>query len=1382
MPFATQPLKPQKPPRPVEAGMPELVDPTGPRSPVYTSWKQHESVGIDLSQVPRAASTHDIYDAFQKEGTIVKIDLYETSDGRTTTRAFMRFSPPPERDFWSDGCYEVPLRNGPVVLIGLSLNHFSDGETVPSPVRSQIHLPAQKELMTTKVGIGVLVDARAFHTMHNFDQTSGPRFVVDVLRRCLYVYFKIGIRSKAGEMSLHDYRVRITFLQLSQIFEQYDTTTELTSFLIILDSSPTFHRRLKNIALSFTEQRYWREEDVWYRQTSVRRNPHVIETSSNNLKKSGHIIDTGRWNVFKITFASELKQDGQALNLTRAMLKDYNISIEEGHHLSERRTRPLPVWHWIDHVGPQSSKASLFLLQDMENDNYVHLHMHVRYQLEVCMSHGYLSEFTMTREFVETLSNMKTAEAQRLLEHVATQKKKYFDPMEIFDLKASKGTADTKIPDYCSFMRTARVTPTTIYYNTPSVDASNRIVRKYSEVADHFLRVRFTDEKTEGRINSSMNDNNNEVFSNVKRTLSNGITIGDRHYEFLAFGNSQFREHGAYFFAKGGPITAASIRAWMGQFSHIRNVAKYAARLGQCFSTTRAFSSTNVDVARCEDIVRNGYLFSDGVGKISKFLAQMAKNELNIKTPTQHLPSAFQFRLGGSKGMLVLSPDPRPREVHIRPSQYKFSAESNGLEIIRWSQFSFAALNRQIIIVLSALGITDRALLSKLDSMLSSFNDAMKDDQKANDLLQKWIDPNQMTLTIAQMITDGFRQANEPYVCTLLELWRAWHLKHLKEKAKITVEQGANLLGCLDEVGVLKGYFEDQMPKEDAPLEEKLAALPEIFVQICRCERQDDKDAKYEIIQGVCILARNPSLHPGDIRVVRAVNRPELEDYRDVVVLPQTGDRDIASMCSGGDLDGDDYLVIWDPDLIPAQWFTNPIDYASRRVPDLFHDVTVDAITSFFVVYMKNDCLPKIAHAHLALADWLPKGVMEMKCLRLAQLHSDAVDFNKTGAVAVMTKDLRPTKWPHFMEKRHVPLSRTYRSKKILGQLYDAVNVPAFLPNLEKPFDARILTSPQLEASEEYMVFAKELKEEYDMAMRQIMAQYEIETEFEIVSGFTLHHCFPGKDYKMQEDMGRISGTLRGGFRHQCYDEVERTEGNIAALVLAMYRVTDEEMTAAFTAHRQEEMLREDLSNLDVPRTKLPLISFPWIFPEVLGNLAKSKIREPAGPEEVAADDLPDEPKGYVIFTATEAQIATQPLSGGKVLDTVESPELTASARSPSPSGYWEPLDELFDEEINGIEYFRMESPFDEAITGSLRNCRFDCDNENRVHGGTGSLRSMGSWYELVQRRDEFSAGDEERDEGVCLKEPVEIDMVEDAGVRSNFKRNPLDELLDMLG
>ncbi|CAG7971093.1 unnamed protein product [Penicillium nalgiovense] len=1203
-------------------------------SPVrdWITWRSWRTCAVDLLNLPREMNTHDIYDAFHRYGNLISIDLWEDASGRPDCKGRIRFKPPPTEEFWRTGSFGVKLRSGRVTVISLSICCGDLNGTIQSPVRPDVQLPGEvvsaramklpsnidsylKELKTVQVDIGVLLGLSTFHSMQSFTNLAYPRCVVDVMRKCLFLYFRVGIRgSDTADVNQHDYRVKITFLQLTQIYQQYDKATREHSFLIVLDSAAIWHRKAKDIQSTLTEPLSWREEDSWYRQTSVTHNPNSLKTLPANLKKTGHIIDLGRWNVFKVSFAADVDPNMRRVGDTSHYLmcvedifKDYNIIIQDGSHFVEKADRPVPVWHWIDFSESKSNKASA-LLQDLGNQNYLHLPFKVRYQLEVCLSQGYLSEFTMTREFVETLKGLGDDQATRLLEFVATEKKQYLDPMQIFDLKFFKGVTDSRIPNYCCFMHTARVTPTTIYYNTPTVDISNRVVREWSTkgAPGRFLRVRFTDERTEGRINASQRDCNDEIYTRVKRTLANGITIGDRRYEFLAFGNSQFREHGAYFVAPDAGISAGTIRAWMGQFNHIRNVAKYAARLGQCFSTTRAFTGSSVQTIPCDDIIRNGFIFSDGVGKISKFLAQMVTSQHDIKTLTGKPPSAFQFRLGGAKGMLVVSTDPLPQEVHIRPSQQKFETSQAGLEIIRWSQYSLATLNRQIILVLSALGIPDEIFHSKLNTMLGSFHRAMLNDSKAINLLQKYIDPNQTTLTLAQMVSDGFRRNEEPFVNTMLELWKSWHLKHLKEKAKIAIDQGANVLGVMDETGVLKGYFKNELPCRRASYAEKLAALPEIFVQICRL----DGDGEYEVIEGLCILARNPSLHPGDIRVVRAVNRPELQALRDVVVLPQTGDQDIASMCSGGDLDGDDYLVIWDPDMIPANWFVECMDYKGSKAPDLDHDVTVDEITSFFVTYMKNDCLPRIAHAHLAWADRLPKGVWEDKCIRLAQLHFDAVDYNKSGAHARMARSLDPKFWPHFMEKRFKRPSSIYKSTKILGQLYDAVVTPNFVPKLEKPFDSRILESPLAPASDAYIEYARELKAEYDMNMRQIMAQYEINTEFEVWSTFVLRHGFVVKDYKMQEDLGRIVGTLRRGFRHQCYDKVGRDGGNIPALVIAMYRVTQEQVAAALEARRNEALQREDISIVEVNSTELPLISFPWIFPDVLGDVAMGRARQ----------------------------------------------------------------------------------------------------------------------------------------------------------------------------
>ncbi|KAL4942211.1 hypothetical protein BDV06DRAFT_235547 [Aspergillus oleicola] len=1193
---------------------------------IIAHWKSWDSVAVNLLDLPIEVTTQDLWRAFNQESNISSIDIWEDSHGNKTSKGKIRFRPAPLTDFWRTS-RRITLHDGRTVALQVSLDD-KPPERIASPLRPSFKFPMEVRIPIASLDIGVLVDETTMMPMRTVGSTTNGNayLALNLKYKDLLVYFDVPAPSVGSRLPPQEYRLKVPFSQLDKFYQVKDPSNCTISHFTFLSSPPMYHRRIKDIDTTFIEETSWRESDTWFRQTNIVYKPQRLANLPVSLRRQNPIIDIGRWNAFRINYPKNC-DDGGKFRHYCDILRDYNLVVEETgrftvHGDGKKRST---IWEWID-LDPEASSASSTSLQDLIDSKHIHLPFAVRYQLEVCISHGFLSEFNMTQEFALKLVELGEKQARKLLEHVALQKKIYYQPMEIFDIKFFKGITAGEVPLYCCQMRSARITPSTIYYNVPSVDISNRVIRHYINLADNFLRIRFTDEKHLGRIYSAADNTMDEVFTRVKRALANGITLGGTHYEFLAFGNSQFRENGAYFFAPKDGVTASTIRAWMGQFGHIRNVAKHAARLGQCFSTTRAISSCAAHLVQIDDIERNGYTFSDGVGKISNFLAQMVMSELRIKTPTREPPSAYQFRLGGCKGMLIVSPEARRQEVHIRKSQYKFAAPHKGLEIIRWSQYSLASLNRQLILVLSTLGIPDTVFHQKLETMLRNLNEAMESDPKAVYLLRKYVDPNQATLTISQMVLDGFRRTNEPFVVSLLTLWRAWHLKYLKEKAKIAIEKAACLLGCMDETSTLNGFFSDKVPGADAPREEKIAALPEIFVQVHRPE----DGGKYEIIEGLCILARNPSLHPGDIRVVRAVNVPALQYLKDVVVLPQTGDRDVASMCSGGDLDGDDYVVIWDQDLLPDDWFREPMDYTGKKAHDLDQDVTVDNITSFFVQYMKNDCLPSIAHAHLAWGDYLENGVNEAKCIELAQLHSDAVDYNKSGTPAVMKRALRPRNWPHFMERK----SATYRSGKILGQLYDAVERVDFVPNLEMNFDKRILNA-QVEVPNDLFKYARDLKGEYDISISRIMTQHEIKTEFEVWSTFVLGHSNMNKDYKFHEDMGDISSALIGDFKKRAYEKVGgRTFELIAPLVVAMYRVAHEEMATAL-----ENQLKEN-----PPDEKLPLISFPWIFPKILGQIAVGHYEDPATKITLSigqASGVPAEDNGPVSSDASTPGVKT---------------------------------------------------------------------------------------------------------------------------------------------
>lgn len=215
-----------------------------------------------------------------------------------------------------------------------------------------------------------------------------------------------------------------------------------------------------------------------------------------------------------------------------------------------------------------------------------------------------------------------------------------------------------------------------------------------------------------------------------------------------------------------------------------------------------------------------------------------------------------------------------------------------------------------------------------------------------------------------------------------------------------------------------------------------------------------------------------------------------------------------------------------------------------------------------------------------------------------------AVDFVKTGQPARMPRELKPKKWPHFMEKKHKTKDQIYHSKKILGMLYDQVERVAFVPAFEAPFDERILRAYDLDTK--MLQDAADLKSEYDEAMFRVMAQHQIETEFEIWSTLVLHHARERGDYKFHEVVGELSNTLKARFRKACYEKAGgKALEQIGPFVAAMYTVTSDQISQALKECREVKVVggQEEPTRKMVP-SNMPFMSFPWLFHGILGKIA----------------------------------------------------------------------------------------------------------------------------------------------------------------------------------
>jgi len=315
-------------------------------------------------------------------------------------------------------------------------------------------------------------------------------------------------------------------------------------------------------------------------------------------------------------------------------------------------------------------------------------------------------------------------------------------------------------------------------------------------------------------------------------------------------------------------------------------------------------------------------------------------------------------------------------------------------------------MNRQVILLLSQLGISDDVFFKLEEVELHKLTDMFVSNEEAFQVLNRL----SVDINIHKVYDTGVDIISDPFFRSILLDKYEEELRTLLYKTRIPIppDKGRLMIGVADETRQLQDG--------------------EVFIQYSD-NTQDS--LKCTLASGLVIISKSSCFHPGDLRVFEAVDYQGLHHFVDCLVFPVNGKRPHPNETSGSDLDGDLYWATWHPDLtIEKNDF--PMHFPKAESKQLNLEPNQQNIIEYIGEYIKNDRLRTIAHA-----DTERRRIYSRKCIELTKLHSKAVDFPKTGEFPVMDADLKTEKYPDFMIKQG---EVKYESKKILGKLYRSLS------------------------------------------------------------------------------------------------------------------------------------------------------------------------------------------------------------------------------------------------------------------------------------------------------------------------------------------------------
>ncbi|KAK1775477.1 RNA dependent RNA polymerase-domain-containing protein [Copromyces sp. CBS 386.78] len=864
-----------------------------------------------------------------------------------------------------------------------------------------------------------------------------------------------------------------------------------------------------------------------------------------------------------------------------------------------------------------------------------------------------------------------------------------------------------EIPSGLTKIYRVLVTPTRIELHGPELEAKNRILRKFPDDQDYFLRVQFGEEDGQDLFfNSTVSMDT--IYQRFKDVLTNGILVGGRVYRFLGFSHSSLRAHSLWlsapFFLNGDLKIAETIIEDLGDFRNIKSPARRAARIGQAFSETPYSISLNdhdIEVVRHKDVQRNGRVFSDGVGKISQGALEAIHREI---PESKGYPNCFQVRWAGAKGMLALDTRLTGRQICIRDSMEKFrSHDQKHLEICDMASKPIPLmLNRQMIKILEDMGAPAEwfiRLQEKELQHLRAITDSVH-NVAAFLKLQCVGDSVHLSQFLKDVHKMNIDYRKDQFLRGIVEAVVLRELRLLKHKARIPVPHGITLFGVMDETGLLREG--------------------EVYVTY---ETLDGR-FKDPPAAGPVVVTRSPALHPGDIQVARNVIPPAgspLRELKNCIVFSQNGGRDLPSQLSGGDLDGDTFNVIWDQRIVSKLQTFSAADYPRVQPLELDREIESKDMADFFVEFMKADHLGVIAVRHMILADVRDKGTLDEDCLTLAALHSKAVDFSKSGIHVNINELPRPPPYrPDFlvngpdikihdksqidMEEQYLrqdsddeddrPRYKYYASEKILGQLFRAVDEkkiwtkhiklgvppggPSFWKELETCLLKRIRPIGQVRWQHR-LDEARRICQSYEDAIRDAMVEFADSPtqplkELEVVMGFILNkkgiqsRRQRDKSSKLPDAFARIAKMVTNALRPSSPPEEATSELYSLELCLACFYVAFDKKSRP-----QEPWKRQVATELESFR----LVASSTLLLEIMEQEKRMRLRHAAraggfvgvrGGSRVAGRGGRGghhQPIRVDVNTAAHATTQQNAFTGGPLFDS-GSPSSTSAPMTPS--------------------------------------------------------------------------------------------------------------------